>query len=355
MSSSVDITAPSLLGMNRWGAWALGAALVTTMALTVGGPATSAQSTPLLVTSMVIAALGVVGVIAIRTDPMSAATGWIIGATGPAACVITCLALPVPVTNMNKLNVLGVGVAVAAYLCVRGRTGVAWVSLASMIAVVVCWSTMTGQGPLLGLGLAGPNIAVLGMATLFAVIMRPAAEQIRKLRNDAIAETEGIEAAKAERAERELRRRELGELAFPILSAVADRQPFLDEHLSEIKLVDGQLRDGILARALQVPAVIAAARGARSRAVDVRMFDDGGMSDVDVELLDALREAAAEALRQAEDGSVTIRIQPAGRDVLATVVAERADGTSTRLEFDAQGPRAVGTTSHAPVPEAPTP
>jgi hypothetical protein len=354
VTGSTEITAPSLLGMNRWGAWVLGAALVTTMAMTVGAPATSAQSTPLLVTSMVVAALGVIGVIALRTDPMSAATGWITGATGPVACSITCLALPAPVTNMNKLNVLGVGVAVAAYLCVRGRTGVAWMSLASMIAVVMCWSTLVGEGPLLGLGLAGPNIAVLGMATLFAVIMRPAATQIRKLRDDAIAETEGIEAAKAEGAERELRRRELGELAWPMLSAVADHQLFLDEHLSEIGLVDGQLRDGILARTLQVPAVIAAAREARSRTVDVRMFDHGGMRDVDVELLDALRDAAAEALRRAEDGSVTIRIQPPGRDVLATIVTEHADGTSTRLEFDAQGPRGRDDLPRA-LPGGPTP
>lgn len=330
-----DITAPALLGLHRWGAWVIGGALVTTMALTVWAPASSPQITWLLWASTVVAALGVVGVLAVRRDPMPALIGWLIGAAGPVACAMTCVALTAPIVNANKTNVLGVGVAVAAYLCVRGRTGVAWTSLAAMIAVFVWWSTSLGQGPWIGFGMTSPNIAVLAMSTLFAAIMRPAAATIRQLRGRSIREAEDLEEEKARTAEGELRRRELSTLALPMLTAIAAGHRVTTQQIAEIPLIDGQLRDGILARSLQIPAVTDAARVARSRGVVVRMFDDGGLDDGPTGVLVALRVSAVDVLQRTGTGAVTIRIQPPGRTVLATIVVERADGSAQRVEFDA--------------------
>lgn len=296
-----------------------------------------AVHSPLLqVFAIAVALAGVIGVTREQSDPMSLRAAWVTAATGPLACALTCLAIPGPLAEPNQLNALGCGVAVCAFMCVRGRTAAAWTAFAAMVAVVTTWSVDSGQG-LYGLWISLPNAAVVGMATLFAVVVRPAADTIRRLNQESIHQAATMAAANARLAERDARRAELRRFAWPFLRRIAAAQRLSAEEIAEVRLAEAQLRDSVRARSLNRPQVIDAVRSARSRGVDVVMFDDGALDSADAVSHDEYCQLAVECLRVANDGSVTLRIHPPGRPVAASIVTERDGGSSMRVDLDAAG------------------
>jgi hypothetical protein len=337
MTDQSVTTAPALLGMNTRGAKVLAAAVICALVASIMGDIRGVSAVPLLWASIVVASLGVVGMLVIKGDPIPAGAARVIASTGPLACVCACLALPGPVVNANQTNALGASVAVCAFLCVRGRTPTAWLSLAAMVGVFIVWAERTGQGALAGLLYPAPNIAVVGMATLFAVIMRPAAADIQRLREIAIAQAARIAATEARLAERDRRSDALRELAWPTLEAVATSQAFSAQQAAEVKLTERRLRDGVRARFLDVPPVVDAAWDARARGVDVVMFDDSGMNSWSVRFRDEFCGLAADWLTRAAEGTVTVRVHPPGRSLLGSIVVIAGDGTSQRAEMDTAG------------------
>jgi hypothetical protein len=337
MTVQTVTTAPALLGMETRGAKALGAALICTLVASIMGDTRGVTSVPLLWASIIVASLGVVGMLIIEGDPMPAGPARTVAATGPLACVCACLALPGAVVNANQTNALGASVAVCAFLCVRGRTPTAWLSLAAMVAVFTVWAQRTGQGALAGLLYPAPNIAVVGMATLFAVIMRPAAANIQVLREVAIAQAARIAASEARLAERNQRQTVLRELAWPTLEAVATNRAFSEHQATEVKLTERRLRDGVRARFLDVPPVVTAAWDTRARGVDVVMFDDSSMNASALPFRDEFCRLAVDWLARTTEGTITIRIHQQGRSLLGSIVAVADDGTSQRVEMDTAG------------------
>ena len=334
-SDSTTLTAPSLLGMASRGAAALAAALVAAMGLSAWADLRGVQSPALLAVALGIAALGVVGVLRVRSDPVSARPAALIVATGPLACSLTCMAIPGPPGHPNQLNALGAGIVVCAFMCIRGRILVAWMAFAAMVAVLGTWSLATGQG-VYGFALADPNLAVVGMATLFAVVVRPAADVIREQNQQSIREAQALAAANARAAERDERRAELRRVAWPILRHIASGQRFSGDEVDEVVLTEAQLRDGVRARAMALPHVVTAVRDARSRGVEVVVFDDG----VDSAAASTHRmfcDLAVEWLGRVDGGSVTLRLHPPGRPVTGSIVVVSADGTSQRVDVDATG------------------
>jgi hypothetical protein len=323
--------------MDTRGAKVLAGVLLAALVASSLGDIRGVSSVLLLWASVAVAACGVVGLIVINGDPMPAGAAKVVASTGPLACVCACLALPGVPANANQTNALGASIAVCAFLCVRGRTPTAWFALTSMVGVFAVWADRTGQGALSGLLYVAPNIAVVGMATLFAVIMRPAAADIQRLREAAIAQAATMAATEARLAERDARRAALRDVAWPTLEAVARSEMLSPQMVSDIKLTERRLRDSVRARFLNVPAVVDAAWAARARGVDVVMFDDSGMNAPSLIFRDEFCWLAAEWLNRTREGTVTVRVHPPGRSLLGSIVTVAGDGTSKRTEMDTAG------------------
>ncbi|WP_280385976.1 hypothetical protein [Nocardia wallacei] len=104
----------------------------------------------------------------------------------------------------------------------------------------------------------------------------------------------------------------------------------------ESRLLEAELRDSLRAPALTTAALAAATRGARGRGVEVLLLDDGGLSEAADGLVSTVLDTAAQQLDKANAGSITVRILPPGRHVLATILV---DGPSEmrRIEIDHEG------------------
>ncbi|WP_327150490.1 hypothetical protein [Nocardia sp. NBC_01329] len=64
----------------------------------------------------------------------------------------------------------------------------------------------------------------------------------------------------------------------------------------------------------------------RSRGVEVLLLDDGGFAEVPGAVRDRVVQFAIRALDAAQGGSVTVRVLPAGRRNIATVLVRGTDG-----------------------------
>jgi hypothetical protein len=323
--------------MDRPGAKVLATAVVGALVVSVTADLRGVHSVPLLVLSIAVAAYGIVGLFIARPDPMPTPAAWAVAATAPFACALICLAIPGPVVNPNQTNALGSSLIVLAFLCVRGRIVAAWSAMATMIAIFMLWASLTAQGPSSGLLYLAPSIALIGMATLFAVIVRPAAAEIHRLRKEYTDHAADAAASKARRDEGDHQQTLLHELAWPTLDAVARGEAFSVQRAAEVKLTEAQLRDSVRARSLATPGVIAAGRAARARGVEVIMFDDGAMDEGSAGVRERFCQLAAQWLASAVDGTITVRVHPPGRALLGSIVTVTGDGASRRVEMDVAG------------------
>lgn len=331
------VTAPGLLKMHTRPARAFATVVVIAAAFSILADRGNVTSLPLLLLAIAVGAAGAAGLVSGSEDPMPPMRAWGVAAAGPVATLLTCLAIPGPLSNPNQMNAVGVGVAIGAFLCVRGRVAAAWCGLAAMMAVVIAWASLTSQGAVSGLLLTLPNVAVLLMATLFAVVIRPAAAAIRRLHAQAVRESEVIAATGARNEESDRQRRRLLELAGPTLELIAAGTPLSEPQVSEGALIGGQLRDAVRGRILDEMPVVAAVRAARARGVTVAVLDDHGMDDADPDLVTTFRRNTIEWLSSATIGRLTIRVHPPQREWLATIVAAGPDGGERRFQLHADG------------------
>lgn len=333
-----NLTAPALLWMNTRRAYAVAALFVLiTLASLPDYTGGDNRSLVWLVLSVLVVAAGIGGLMATKTDPMPKPTALAVGACVPAAALIVAIALPGPVTIPNQSNALGAGVALCAFMCVRGRVGIAWTAEMASVAIFTIWGPLTGQGALAGFTLILPNLAVLMMATVFARIMRPAAIEVRRLHAAAAEETGAISELTARQAERERQNSKLQQLAWPTVDLMASGTHLTDEQIAESLLTEARLRDSVRAPILDVPHIVTAARQARQRGVEVVLLDDRGMNDVPAGTRKAFYDVAVEWLSAMTGGKITVRVLPPGRPLLATIVAITADGVQRDLDMAADG------------------
>jgi NADPH-dependent 2,4-dienoyl-CoA reductase/sulfur reductase-like enzyme len=79
--------------------------------------------------------------------------------------------------------------------------------------------------------------------------------------------------------------------------------------------------------------VLSAARAARERGVEVTLLDDSAAAGGAA----AVAELLARELATIDSGSVTARLQPAGRSELATIVISPLGGNARMLTVDRDG------------------
>src|SRR5690606_40103107 len=112
-------------------------------------------------------------------------------------------------------------------------------------------------------------------------------------------------------------RAELDKVARPILERIAGGADLDPAERRECRLLEAELRDRLRAPELATEEIGRAARVARARGVEVVLLDDGGFADVPDAVREQVVELAVAELTRAESGTVTVRVLPPGRSMLA--------------------------------------
>ncbi|WEO77967.1 hypothetical protein BJQ94_02700 [Cryobacterium sp. SO2] len=228
---------------------------------------------------------------------------------------------------------LGAITLILVVLAIRGQMGPAWLGYAALAALAVGWAIATGQPALTGVALVIRHAATLLVGTLFVVGLRRTERTLRVLTDNDTAQASYDATTVAAIAEREAELLRVNALARPTLERLAGPQPLTDTERAQCLLVEASLRDAIRGRVLFVDPVIAAVAAARHRGVEVTMIDDSG--ETPPARLTDLARAVADVLDTVDTGRITVRVLPAGRPTLATLVID--SGTPRLLSITPTG------------------
>lgn len=334
MTSSRDVR--DLLGMRSHAAKAMGVGFALTCAvMAIYGTTDVRAEWPLWVAATICAVSAFVLIIS-DGDPMPLWQAIPMATVGAVSCGIVMSVLPVPVENPMQLWTFGMSTAVLTFMCVRGRTLLAWVGLILMIGTSMAWGALTGQGAGYGLSYSIINAAPVLMATFFAYTIRPQAKAIYEMREESTRRiaAESAEAAALEERDAQLDR--LDELARPLLERIAAGAPLGDDDKLACELLEARLRDSLRAPGLTQGSIVDAVQAARSRGVDVVLLDDHGMNAAEPVVRARLQAAVVAELQALSEGAITIRILPPQRTLMATILISVGE-TTRRLEFGHNG------------------
>lgn len=294
---------------------ALTALAFTTLALL--SARTSAAPVPGLIAAAVFVTVATL-LLRVREDRMP--LPWtIVGALTP----VTLVAIAAPSAGSNPFDAwyLGAGIVVLMLLALRGRIVAAWLAAAAQSAAVLVVRPLA-EAPIADtIALLIRQLALLVIVTLFAVGIRAGVRRLDRIRRAEVRDarlTAAIGAAEAERAER------LGWaylVATRLLRRIASGEPLTPALRLEAALAEAELRDGLRAYALARHPVPAAAREARARGVEVVLLDDRA-DPLPEETLAPLRLDVAERLEAVQRGRIVVRLLPAGRGELLTIVED---------------------------------
>lgn len=220
---------------------------------------------------------------------------------------------------------LGAGTFVLFFLAARGHAVVAWCGMAGLLGVTLAWFRAEGQDPVLLPDLLLTHVVLLVVGTFAGVVLRRAARQISAAAARSQERRARHAARVAETAERHRRLAELEQNVRPVLERLAAGHEPGPEERVRLAVLEAELRDRIRGAALDVPAVVASVRAARLRGVIVEVMDDGALETAAdptsvLAPIPGLLDAVAA-------GRVVIRILPPGREAVASVVVETAEGT----------------------------
>ncbi|AEF41300.1 hypothetical protein [Hoyosella subflava] len=290
----------------------------------------------IIVVAWVLLSGAVAGVMLLPGDPLPLQSAIALAFTAPIASVLVLSQLPVPVAHAGQLWFHPFLVAYLVFMCVRGAVGCAWAGMLIQTLTVIAWASMTGQGVVVGFALTAMNLVPLLMATFFAYKVRPVARAIVVLCDEANQRAAQQAAALAASDERDRGLAEVDRLVRPIMERIASGAELTLEEQAECLLLDAQLRDRIRGSALVDERVIELARAARQRGVTVTLLDDGGAEAQPEHYIQTVRAQLCAALERARSGSITARVHPPGREVLATVLVQDTEGERL-IEVDPQG------------------
>lgn len=327
----------ALLGMHTRAAWALAAFFFCAeVALAVSTWRFMDSKGPVLV-GLALTGAAIVALLRVRADPLPLRTAMAVAGSIPLGVTLTLLNMTLPAATPAQLWSVGAGTALATFLCVRGRTALAWLGMLSMIAVVALFAWHDGLGPRYGVGISIVNLGPLLMSTFFAYTLRPAAHDLYELRAASTRKAEAEAAAAAELDERLAQTARLDQLVRPLLDTLAGPDPIDPRLGTECLLAEAQLRDSLRAPALTTGTLLPAARHARERGVEVVLTDDHGLDGTDPAAAARIRATLTAELDAVRTGSVHIRILPPHRPTLVTLVHTDANHGTRRLDFDRTG------------------
>ncbi|MGW6033739.1 hypothetical protein ACWFOS_08750 [Gordonia terrae] len=283
-----------------------------------------------LVSGFVLFVAGGVLVLDSPGDPLPAPVTMGVASLAVSGVAATLFSLPFPPDGVMQTGpAMGASVILLALLAVRGRPLAAWLGSGCISVIAMVWGHFSNAGISWGLSVTLPGYAIMIMGSLFSLMLRPMARQIYALR-EATERQAALDAAAAAATEvRDRRLATLDERARPVLTRIAQRADFSADEVVVARLLEAQLRDGIRASGLDLPVVRDAAWRARRRGVRVVLLDDGGLAGLAEAQAAVVRARLAVAVGDVLDGTdsgrVTVRIQPPGRDALATVGVDAGD------------------------------
>ncbi|MFD0364312.1 hypothetical protein ACFQZZ_22965 [Nocardia sp. GCM10030253] len=327
-----------LLGLrDRW-AWLFLLVFELTIVLYMLRNLPDSAPIPALAALLIMVVAGVL-VLVIPVDPLPWPATVFVAAAGPVATVLTIIdidnGLTKPVwTPFASSYVLAV-------LVLRGRLGAAWLGVGGIAVVIGVVGAMTGVRVGVVVGSVVPVATVAGIS-ICAAIMRPMQQSLRLLREEATMRAAAEATMAAENGERDRQLARLDKVARPILERIAGGAELSAAEREQCRLLEAELRDGLRAPQLVTDELSSAARGARSRGVEVVLLDDGGFAGVPRWVRQQVIESATKELDAANAGSVTVRVLPMGRRILATVLAN-APERDRRTEIDTAGEVSVST------------
>ncbi|WP_327100941.1 hypothetical protein OIE68_20380 [Nocardia vinacea] len=294
---------------------------------------------PLLLaaTALVLVAGAGVLVLVIPVDPLPLPAAIAVAAAGPIAAALTTVGIDHGMST--QVWTAFAASYVLAVLVVRGRLGAAWCGVAGIAAVIAVVGATNGLRVVVG---SIVPIATVAGVSIGAAVMRPMQRSLRLLREEATMRAAAEATMAAQNGERDRQLARLDKVARPILERIADGAELTAGEREECRLLEAELRDGLRAPQLVTDELSSAARGARSRGVEVVLLDDGGFAGVPKWVRQQVIESATRELDAANAGSVTVRVLPMGRRVLATVLANAPD-RDRRTEIDTAGAVSVST------------
>mgnify|MGYP000882425707 FL=1 len=221
----------------------------------------------------------------------------------------------------------GASMFLAALLLVRQRQAEAIAGCAAFVAAVAAWVAIQGRTPLLVFTFTIGHILTFMLWFGLVKWSGSATSSIeRSLKDEGQARLER-ELQVATNTAMAVELADVSVRARGTLQAIRDRE--LTPELSmKALLLEAELRDEIRAPFFTGTEVVAAARRARSRGVEVVLFDDrgdatrGGSTEYEERLRTRIVERAVAALDEAGAGRVVVRACPAGRRWAATILTD---------------------------------
>jgi hypothetical protein len=208
---------------------------------------------------------------------------------------------------------------------VRRHTTYAWFGLGLLVMQTIVWAGPIG---LTRFGVLG-DILWVGIAHVFTRALARATVDVRQF---ARAEREAVEwqaAQDAHHFERQVRLTQTSRMAVPMLRRIAETGGDLNEDdRHECRVLEQSIRDEIRGRRLLNDRVREQVMAARRRGAFVQVLDDGGVDDIDAELLDPVLDGVADALSRVKSDRIIIRTAPKGSAKAVTVVG-LSSGTSS--------------------------
>lgn len=219
---------------------------------------------------------------------------------------------------------LSTATVVAVILMLRGRVLLVWTAIGANVAIGLIVGPFTGASSWFNAVLPRVSLIVLFLATCIAVLLGPQIAEMRALAVRRSADRRDVQDRRHDVADRDDRIRRIDARVRPLLTRVAQGTTLTDGDVTEARLIEAKLRDGIRGRGLDVPRVRNAVWEARRRGVSVSVLDDGGLAVLGPDRSATVVAAAAEVLEaelaELSSGDVVARIAPAGRNPVATVV-----------------------------------
>lgn len=333
-----------ILGMRTRAAWVVLAVYIGAMfavAFTAAGEATSIWPVVLAATIMAAAAITVIRA---PGDPLPLWATVALTVAGPACC-----ALGLSVTPASSMASIlfgwsnGASVPVLCFMVVRARFVAPWIGLGLIAAVRGIWAVGVGEPVWPTLATGATDLAPLTMAVFFALVVRPTAVGVYRIREAGARQVAEISAQSAAADERARQIRALGDLARRPLTRIGSGRELTTDERLEYELLEAHLRDRLRAPMLSDLGLDKVVYRARVRGVEAVLLDDSSSGAPHTDhglpgpIASTLARVVTEVFDEADGGQVFVRIAPPDRSVRASVLRRCDDGTTTRYEVDHTG------------------
>ena len=328
-----DFGLRELLGLRGGAAWLFLVMLEVTIALYMARNFDTTAPLPAMAALIVMVVAGAL-VLVVPGEPLPWTVTAFVAAAGAVATALASADQSPPHARYMVWTTYATSYLLAV-LVLRGRMAAAWIGVAGVAIVLVVDGVQAWLTPGSTVAAIVPVGTVIAIS-VFTLIMRSTQRSLRQLREESSAQAAAEATMVAADAERTHQLARLDRVARPILERIADGAALTTAEREQCRLLEAELRDGLRAPQLTTDELSGAARGARARGVEVVLLDDGAFDDAAHWLRERVTATATKELDAANAGSVTVRILPPGRRVLATVLAQAPDH-DRRTEIGADG------------------